>query len=263
MTLHLLRRHVNQRWFEFSFSVMATPPPLLSLSGENEAACGWLTPSWFHSARWWLVVSLPNHFGRALTESDTEDALRRTGGEACCYWGPAFNLIALLRLLLVGYLPSECLSVHLETVHARLRRLDSHFYCLCLPLSSASRLFHPPASPLAPVRLIFFSTWTGPPLCLCSPLIFPRFFFSVSLPIFMPVPLCQYTFRHTLAPVFHPFFFSLSLYLGLSNFIKLSVSLFDETIQDPHFAPLILILSLRLPSWCVRKTKKGPYFHHL
>lgn len=146
----------------------------------------------------------------------------------------------------MGYLPSECSSVHLETVHARLRRLGSHFYCLLLPLSSASRLFFP--SPLAPVLLIFFRTWTGPPLCLYPPLIFPRFFFSVSLPIFMPVPLCQYTFRHTLAPVFHPFFFSLSLYLGLSNFIKLSVSLFDETIQDPHFAPLILILSFRLPS---------------
>lgn len=203
--------------------------------------CGWLTHSWFHSSRWWLVVSLPNHFGRALTESDTKDALRRTGGEACCYWASAFNWIALLRLLLVGYLPSECSSVHLETVHERLRRLGSQLHSLFLPLFSITFFF---PSLLAPVCLIFFRTWTGPPLCLYPPLIFPHFFFSVSLPIFMPVPLCQYTFRHTLAPVFHPFFLSLSLFGAFQLYQAFCLSVWWNNsgsslcAADSHFVSL-------------------------
>lgn len=69
---------VTQRWFEFSFSVMLTPD-LFPPQG-NEAAGGWLTPSGFQSASWWLVVSLPEHVWRALTESDTKDALRGKEG---------------------------------------------------------------------------------------------------------------------------------------------------------------------------------------
>lgn len=72
---------------------------------------------------------------------------------------------------------------------------------------------------------------TGPPLCLYSLLIFSLLLFSTSLPIFMPVPLCQYAFRQTFALLFHPIFF---FYSGLSAFIELSVFVFDKTLQDPH-----------------------------
>lgn len=57
----------------------------------------------------------------------------------------------------------------------------------------------------------------GPPLCLYSLLIFSLLLFSTSLPIFMPVPLCQYAFRQTFALLFHPFFSSIQGFPPLSS----------------------------------------------
>lgn len=64
---------------------------------------------------------------------------------------------------------------------------------------------------------------TGPPPRLYSPLIFSRFFFFMSLPIFMPVPLCQYRFHHTLTPLFQSFFFSLFRAFRLYQALHLSL----------------------------------------
>lgn len=59
-------------------------------------------------------MSLPNHVGRALTESDTMDALRRKEGRHAVIELSAFNLIVLLKLLLVGSLPLTMFSYPLR-----------------------------------------------------------------------------------------------------------------------------------------------------
>ncbi len=129
--------------------------------------------------------------------------------EACGYWASAFNLIVLLKLLLAGYLPLNAPSIHPETIYVWLRRFSLHLSVSVFSLSLTSRLLS--LSPRSCMSNLLRMR-TGPPLCLYSPLIFSLFFFSTSLPIFMPVPLRQYRFRQTLAPLFHPFFFLLGAF---------------------------------------------------
>lgn len=82
---------------------------------------------------------------------------------------------------------------------------------------------------------------TGPPLCLYSLLIFSLLLFSTSLPIFMPVPLCQYAFRQTFALLFHPIFF---FYSGLSAFSSSRSSFLTKHFRILTFVSLIFFSRL-------------------
>lgn len=92
--------------------------------------------------------------------------------------------------------------------------------CLCLPLPSGP---HRP-SPLRSRVSNLLRMQRRPPPCLFPALFFSphlRLVFFTSLPIFMPVSLCQYGFRHTRTPALSEFIHPRS---ALSAFIKVRLS---------------------------------------